>query len=79
MGWVVVVKGVAVRGLAPGEDTAAAVCGLCSLSALTHSCAPWVVLDGTIMESLLLPRKRYEDAVGNQNTLQTFCSGAGFP
>lgn len=48
LGWAVVVKGVAVRSLAPGEDTAAATCGLCSPSALTHSCAHWVVLDGTI-------------------------------
>lgn len=35
-GWAVVVKGVAVHSLAPGEDTAAAVCGLCSPSALTE-------------------------------------------
>lgn len=47
LGWAVVVKGVAVRSLAPGEDPAAVTCGLCSPSALTRSCAPWVVLDGT--------------------------------
>lgn len=36
-GWAVVVKGVAVGSLAPGDNTAAAVWGLCSPSALTPS------------------------------------------
>lgn len=40
-GWAVAVMGVAVYSLAPGEDAAAAVCGLCSPSALIPSCAHW--------------------------------------
>lgn len=47
-GWAVVVKGFAVHSLAPGEDTAAAVCGLCGPSALTELW-PRVVLDGTVL------------------------------
>lgn len=47
-GWAVVVKGVAVHIFALGEDTASAVCGLCSPSALTCSCAHWVMLGATV-------------------------------
>lgn len=73
-------KGVAVCSLAPGGGYCC--CHVWSVQFLcTHTAVPtgwcWVAP----FESLLLPipRKGSEDIIGNQNTLQTFWPGAGFP